>query len=275
MTASMSTTGPAVARAFIASFGYHDVCDAPAESGFPGAAAAAFKLGRERFLEHLDAIAASGLRPALVTDIDPTAPGAHVTLTFDDGGRSAREIGDELSRRGWRGHFFIPTARIGERGFLDADGIRYLHRCGHVVGSHSHTHPHIFREQSSDAMIAEWRTSRERLAELLGEACLVASVPGGDISPRVLASAPAAGIRFLFTSEPTIVPQLVDGCWVLGRFAPKASTDASRVRELASFRGWERAMMVRRLKEAARVALPGVYRLYVRRQTREGDERRA
>src|SRR5439155_26665222 len=34
--------------------------------------------------------------------------------------------------------------------------------------------------------VGEWRTSCDRLADLLGEPCTVASVPGGDISPVVL-----------------------------------------------------------------------------------------
>ena len=74
--------------------------------------------------------------------------------------------------------------------------------------------------------------------------------------------------RTLFTSEPTPVPLLAGGCWVVGRFCPKVATTASRVRELADLRGWRRAMLVRQLKDFVRVMLPGPYRYYVRRQTR-------
>ncbi len=102
---------------------------------------------------------------------------------------------------------------------------------------------------------------------MLGEPCTVAAVPGGDISPLVLRSAGAAGLRYLFTCEPTLGPLLVDGCWVLGRFSAKVATSASRVRELAGFHGWARALLVRRFKNLVRVMLPGPYRYYVRRQT--------
>jgi hypothetical protein len=85
----------------------------------------------------------------------------------------------------------------------------------------------------------------------------------------VLESAGAAGLRFLFTSEPTLAPRSVGGSWVVGRFCPKATTRPPRIRELAGFRGWERAMLVRRLKGLARALLPGPYRYYVRRQARE------
>ena len=253
----------------IAGFAYHDVTDAPGDSGLQRPAATAYKLSPAAFGRHLDAIASASLRPELVTAIDPAMGGPHLLLTFDDGGKSALYASDELCRRGWLGHFFIITARIGERTFLDATEIRYLRQCGHVIGSHSHTHPSFFREQTPHQMMAEWATSCDRLADLLGEPCTVGSVPGGDISPVVLASAGAAGLRYLFTSEPRLVPQSVGGCWVLGRFCPKLTTHPSRVGELAGFRGWERALFIRRLKVLVRVMLPGPYRHYVRRQTRE------
>ena len=251
----------------IPAFAYHDVTDDPRDSGFHGAGALPFKLGRAAFARQLDAIAETPARPALVTAIDCAAPGRTLLLTFDDGGASARYVGDELCRRGWRGHFFIVTGRIGARTFLDAAGIKYLRACGHVVGSHSHSHPHIFREQTADQMAAEWRTSRERLADLLGEPCTTAAVPGGDISPLVLASAAAAGFHHVFTCEPTLAPQRLDRCWVLGRFSVKATTSATRIRQLADLRGWERALLIRRLKNFARMALPGPYRQYVRWRT--------
>jgi len=255
--------------ATIAAFAYHDVSDERRHSGFQRPGAWAYKLSRAAFGHHLDAIASTSLPPELVPAIDPAVPGRHLLLTFDDGGKSALDTGDELCRRGWLGHFFIITGRIGEPTFLDAAGIRYLRQCGHVIGSHSHTHPRIFREQTMGQMVAEWRTSCDQLADLLGEPCTVASVPGGDISPAVLQSAEAAGLRYLFTSEPALVPQSVGGCWVLGRFCPKVTTSPSRVRQLASFRGWGRALLIRRLKDFVRVMLPGPYRHYVRRQTRE------
>jgi hypothetical protein len=67
-------------------------------------------------------------------------------LTFDDDGKSALRIGDELCRRGWRGHFLIATALIGCRTFLDSRELRYLRDCGHVLGTHSHTHPDMYRD---------------------------------------------------------------------------------------------------------------------------------
>jgi peptidoglycan/xylan/chitin deacetylase (PgdA/CDA1 family) len=256
----------------IASFGYHDVTDDPTESGFQRDGALPFKLGARLFRGHLDRIGATGRAPELVTSIDLARPGRHLVLTFDDGGKSAVRISDELCRRGWSAHFFITTGLIGRRTFLDAGEIRQLRSSGHLIGSHSHSHPSIYRELHRDRMVVEWRQSCDILAQLLGEPCLTAAVPGGEISRAVLRSADTAGLRYLFTSEPWLEPRIVGGCWVLGRFCPKASTSVDEIGELAGFRGWTSKLVVRRLKALARRSMPSLYRLYVSRSNREWQE---
>jgi peptidoglycan/xylan/chitin deacetylase (PgdA/CDA1 family) len=255
----------------VASLGYHDVTDLPAESGFQRNGAVPYKLGAGQFAQHLDRIAGLAA-PALVTDIDLIRQGRHLLLTFDDGGKSALRVSEELCRRGWRGHFFITTGLIGQRTFLDAEEIRHLRSCGHVVGSHSHTHPDIYRELDWEQMVVEWRRSCDVLAQLLGEPCVTAAVPGGEISGAVLRSAGSAGLRYLFTSEPWLRPRIVGGCWVLGRFCPKASTSSEEIAELADFRGWTTKLLVRRLKGMASRSVPPLYRLYVSRSTRGWQE---
>ena len=253
----------------VASFGYHEVTDHPTTAGVQRPGALPYTHTRAAFSRDLDAMAAGPCPPERVTDLDLTRPGRHVLLTFDDGGKSAVAIGDALTARGWKGHFFIVTGLIGSRTFLTGAEIRYLHGCGHVVGSHSDTHPDIFREQPWARMIEEWRVSRDKLAQLLGAPCRTASVPGGDSSQAVLASADAAGLEYLFTSEPVLQPQRVGTCWILGRFMPKAWTPPERIGELGTFRGWRSALLVRQLKGLARSAFPRLYRQYIRRTTRE------
>jgi len=253
----------------VAGFCFHEVTDDPRSTGFQRPGAEPFRLSRRAFAEHLDAIAGSPWPPCLVGELAGRGPGRQLLLTFDDGGRSALYAADELSRRGWRGHFFVVTSRIGSRTFLDASAIRYLHQCGHVIGSHSHTHPDIFRELSRGAMLAEWRTSAARLSELLGTACDAASVPGGEISPAVLASGAEAGMRFLFTVEPRIRPWRVGECRVFGRYMVKQGTAPSRVGRMARFRGWTGALAVRRVKAVARRSMPPLYRYVVSQRARE------
>ena len=253
----------------VAGFCFHEVTDDPRSSGFQRPGAVPFTLTRRAFTSHLEAIAGSPWLPCRVTELGTEVPSRCLLLTFDDGGRSALDAADELSRRGWRGHFFVTTSRIGTATFLAAEGIRYLHGCGHVVGSHSHTHPDIFRELTSAAMLAEWRTSAAVLSDLLGVPCEAASVPGGEISPAVLESAAETGFRFLFTVEPRVSPWSAHQCRVFGRYIVKARTPPSLVGRLARFRGWSGALAVRRLKAVARRSIPPLYRYVVARRTRE------
>jgi peptidoglycan/xylan/chitin deacetylase (PgdA/CDA1 family) len=212
---------------------YHDIAR-PAERdsvGFPGPVAARYKLDPDHFERHLDAIAATGAEVGLW---DPAAgSGERATLTFDDGGASALLAADALDRRGWRGHFFITTGRLGSAGFLDPDGVRELARRGHAVGGHSHTHPTYFGRLSRAEQLEEWRRCRSELAELLGEPPVGASVPGGFFTPEVAQTAAEAGYSWLMTSEPE---SRVRGEWglpVIGRYTIWGSTPAARAGDYA------------------------------------------
>jgi peptidoglycan/xylan/chitin deacetylase (PgdA/CDA1 family) len=253
----------------VASFAFHEVTDRPSETGFQRPGAAPFRLSPRAFEGHLDQLAESSCTPERVTGLDLASAGRHLLLTFDDGGKSALHAADALSQRGWVGHFFVVTSRIGSRTFLDRNEIRYLHTCGHLVGSHSHTHPNIFRELKPGEMAAEWSRSARLLSDLLGSACETGSVPGGEISRKVFESAAAAGLRFLFTVEPELRPKCLNGCWILGRYLVKAGTAPSRIRRLSEFSGWSGALAFRRLKAVARRSVPPLYRYVVARRTRE------
>jgi peptidoglycan/xylan/chitin deacetylase (PgdA/CDA1 family) len=255
-------------RAEIATLMYHDVADDPTTSGFQRRGARGYTLTRYAFARHMDEVAADGLAPELIQDVDPSQPGRHLLLTFDDGGASALHVAEELARRNWRAHFFVTAGRIGDRTFLDVNGIRHLHQCGHVLGSHSNSHPDIFRDLAFDDMVREWRTSCDVIAQILGEECALASVPGGDISAEVLRSAGHAGLRALFVSESWLRPRIVQGCWILGRFSVKVGTSRARLRAILQFHTWGWAQFERRLKDVARRRMAPLYREYVRRTTR-------
>jgi peptidoglycan/xylan/chitin deacetylase (PgdA/CDA1 family) len=256
----------------VATLGYHDVTDLPTESGFQREGARAYRLSTRQFREHLAQIADGPLTPALVNELDLRQPGRHLLLTFDDGGKSALAIGDELCRRGWRGHFLVSTGLIGGRTFLSASEIRHLHASGHLLGSHSHSHPDIYRDLPWERMVVEWSRSADVLSQLLGDRCLIGSVPGGDTSDEVCRSAAAAGIRYLFTSEPRLRPRVVGGCWVLGRFCAKMSTTSEEIAQLTRFEGWASRRVIREIRNAATRTLPFLYRLYVERSTRHRQE---
>jgi peptidoglycan/xylan/chitin deacetylase (PgdA/CDA1 family) len=239
---------------------YHDIAT-PSEReqiGFPGPLAARYKLEPEAFEAHLDALAATGLRPA---PLDGAAAEADTAITFDDGGASAPAAARALERRGWRGQFFATTSRIGTPGFASAEELRDLHERGHVVGSHSHSHPTYMGKLSRAELDEEWARSRELLAALLGEPPRTASVPGGFLSEEVIASAAAAGYELLFTSEPEARVHRRGGLTVRGRYTIWATTPARMAAAYAqgSPLACGRLWLEWNAKKLAKRVSPGVY----------------
>ena len=199
---------------------YHDVAE-PAEAdgvGFPGRLAGRYKHTPDVFERHLDAIAATGRRVGLLD------AGADVALTFDDGGASAPDIAERLERRGWRGYFLVTTARIDTPGFVTRAQVRELVERGHVVGSHSHTHPTYMGRLTPAELRTEWAESRDRLAEILGRPPSTAAVPGGFLSRQVVEEAARAGYSVLMTSQPTVRARRRHGMTVHGRYTIWSNT---------------------------------------------------
>jgi peptidoglycan/xylan/chitin deacetylase (PgdA/CDA1 family) len=199
---------------------YHDVVppDDFESSGFPGGDSAIYKLELSEFEKHLEAICSVIDRPATVFDLARLS-GLPTLLTFDDGGSSAHKyVADFLDALGWRAHFFVTTNWIGRHGFLSSTQIRDLRTRGHVIGTHSCSHPPRMSHCSRNELRQEWNDSIAVLSNILGETVNIASVPGGYYARNVAETAAESGIRILFTSEPRISSHIVNGCLVLGRF---------------------------------------------------------
>jgi peptidoglycan/xylan/chitin deacetylase (PgdA/CDA1 family) len=250
---------------------YHDLAArADRDSvGFPGPLAGRYKLDPADFERHLDAIEGSGV------EVELWEPGRaqldRAVLTFDDGGASALLAAGALERRGWRGHFFVTTGRIGSAGFLDADGVRELAARGHAVGGHSHSHPTYFGRLPPGDQLDEWRRSREALGAVLGDEPSGASVPGGLFTPTVAETAAEAGYEWLLTSEPESRVRRGWGLPVLGRYTIWATTPASRAAgyargaRLVRGRLWLEWNAKQRAKRISPRAFEAVRRLRARR----------
>jgi len=231
----------------IVTFLYHEVTDDPKSSGFQRTSALPYKHGIKEFNENLEIISQSGINPNLIYDLSGTDTKG-MLLTFDDGGKSSMYIADELEKRGWRGHFFITSSVIGDDTFLNKPEIVELHNRGHVIGAHSHTHPRMFYNLSFEEMYKEWKVNIDILQQIIGTTIDTASVPGGHMNLDAQLSAHKAGIKFLFTSEPVLRPWGINDMVCLGRVSPKTGTSLNKVRAYSQFRGFTRAIMIRRLK---------------------------
>jgi len=202
---------------------YHDVVD-PGDfdgSGFQGAGPASYKLTAAVFAAHLQAIGyAVKTVPGLATEwLAGSADSRPLFLTFDDGGVGAyTHIADALEDHGWRGHFFVTTGRLGSATFLRPSQIRHLQQRGHVIGTHSCSHPARLGACSREQIFAEWQRSIQALEDIMGTAVVTGSVPGGFYTAAVGEAAADAGLRVLFTSWPTSRCWTVRGCRIVGRY---------------------------------------------------------
>jgi peptidoglycan/xylan/chitin deacetylase (PgdA/CDA1 family)/folate-dependent phosphoribosylglycinamide formyltransferase PurN len=213
---------------------YHDVADDVKTSGFSGKDADLYKLDIKTFANHLEAIGRNLPTISCPQNISSPRPDETIIFTFDDGGVSAyTAIAPMLEKKGWRGLFFIVTDKIGSPGFLSKDQIVDLHNRGHVIGSHSHSHPMRFASLGCDRILNEWSESKKILEDILKTPVLTASVPGGFYSTEVARLAHKAGFEIIFNSEPQAKACFQGKILVIGRFGIQKHTTQETVMALA------------------------------------------
>ena len=223
----------------VTALAYHDIVSGRSyeTSGFQGPEANIYKLDCGEFKTHLREIARQRLIPVTVEANLDGVNGKPLLLTFDDGGSSAvSHTAKILEEFGWPAHFFVTTDRVGSPGFLDSAQIRDLRGAGHVIGTHSCSHPLRMSRLPCAELAREWRDSKRLLEDILGESVEAGAVPGGYYSRKVGVAAAAAGLRFLFTSEPVVSIEDVNGCQVIGRFSVRQGISSEWVGAVVSGR---------------------------------------
>ena len=182
---------------------YHDIVAANnRSSGFQNPSALQYKVDENDFELH-------------VMSCTPDK----VIFSFDDGGSSffTKAI-PILEKYGHKGIFFISTNYIDTPGFLTADQIKCIEDKGHIVGSHSCSHPHNMTELSEDEISNEWVYSINKLEKILGHKIEYASIPNGYSSLAVINRAKEAGIKYLYTSSPIDSIRDKGGMKLIGRY---------------------------------------------------------
>lgn len=201
---------------------YHDVfVHDTNESGFLRECDLPYKMKASAFEEQVKAI----------SDYCETVglPKDYVVFTFDDGGKSFhRVIAPILEKYDYKGLFFVTTKYVGTDTFLNENEILDLHKRGHIIGSHAHTHEHFY-SLIDEQIEEEWKQSTEILSRILGKPVHYASIPNGDTSKRVLASAKKYGIKHIYTSEPTTMVEDWNGVEVIGRYVLLANSSKDYV----------------------------------------------
>jgi peptidoglycan/xylan/chitin deacetylase (PgdA/CDA1 family) len=124
------------------------------------------------------------------------------SMTFDDGHRSQFEIaGPILDDLKIHALFFVTTAWVGLLpSVMLWRAVRELQQVGHVIGSHTHTHP-MLTACGTVALRNELTVSKQVLEQRLGVGIDSISIPGGRINARVLAACGEAGYKHVYTSH--------------------------------------------------------------------------
>jgi peptidoglycan/xylan/chitin deacetylase (PgdA/CDA1 family) len=160
--------------------------------------------------------------------LDELASWPAVRISFDDGNASDARIAlPALVERGLTADFFLVADRIGQRGSVDADGVRALRKDGMTVGSHGMRH-RSWRHLSAADRQEELVTARDLLAEIAGAPVDSAALPLGQYDRSVLADLRRHGYRRVFTSDrrparPT--------AWLQPRYSVTRDDTAATVRE--------------------------------------------
>lgn len=240
---------------------YHDaVTDGDyAASGFSGGDADVYKMDINEMRLHFEAVKGRiSKTPSDVRDMNVENDEMPIFITFDDGGLSSSTlIAPLLNDLGWVGHFFITGSRVDTKGFVSASQIRELDAQGHVIGSHSWSHPQRMALCTTTQLEYEWRKSIEFLSEILEKPVTVASVPGGYFSKKVAKIASQSGLKILFTSEPVKKAYYIDNCLILGRytliegmpphFSSDLAADGISLRQIRQYLFWNSKKMLKNL----------------------------
>ena len=125
--------------------------------------------------------------------------------------------------------FFVVAGRLGQPGYLDADGIHELVNGGMTIGTHGMDHRPWPRLSETDSR-RELVEARAALVDLAGSPVDEAAVPLGRYDRRLLAELRRLGYAAVHTSDrrPT-----TDGAWLRPRFSVRADDTAESLRSTA------------------------------------------
>ena len=209
---------------------YHDiVTKEDKSSGFQNESAFQYKVLESAFEEQVKAL-----------------QGKDVVFTFDDGGVSfITKAAPILEKYGFKGVFFISTKYIGTSGFLTAEQIKALEERGHIVGSHSHSHPEIFTKLSEEEVREEWLKSYEILQSILGRKDLPMSIPNGYASKTIMQEAIDCGFTDIYTSQPTTKNKSFQKHNVIGRYVVHENMSTADVLRIVTSKGCQMKMALK------------------------------
>jgi peptidoglycan/xylan/chitin deacetylase (PgdA/CDA1 family) len=169
---------------------YHEVGDERVARGVePG--------DLDRHLRMIRATGALIADPARLDGLECAGP--RFVFCFDDGtANHASVAAPVLEKHGVKAIFYVPTQKLGRPDRLTADGMNHLHRSGHTIGVHGHTHDRWDR-LSLNALRDELQTSGAIIRDVCGVDAVHAAPPGGFFTPAVVEVARSLDLTFFRT----------------------------------------------------------------------------
>ncbi len=183
-------------------FLYHEIADE--RGGSPSSAKRKYAVTSTQFRDQLTEIRNGGYEVSSVRQIAQRAGGTGRSLagiTFDDGCSSDYEKAFPLLvEAGLRADFFLNTAHIGARGYLNWEQVREMCQAGMAFHSHGHSHVALSRLDPVH-LERELRMSRGILEDKLGSAVEFLAAPYGLLNRRVIQEAFRLGYRGVCNSR--------------------------------------------------------------------------
>jgi peptidoglycan/xylan/chitin deacetylase (PgdA/CDA1 family) len=126
----------------------------------------------------------------------------NIGLTVDDGNKSDIEILlPELLKRELTCTFFICSARLKLRSFINESDIKYIHGAGMKIGSHGKHHQN-WRGLDALTLSEEIMDSRKVLESITGETIDTIACPFGSYDKTSLKFIKSVGFKKVYTSDP-------------------------------------------------------------------------
>jgi len=183
---------------------YHEVTDFPERTKQIRKMSPAASLLTKQFEEQMALLSErANTRVVTADDIFNKAEddAKKIVLTFDDGfiGNYLFAF-DILERYGFKATFFITVDDVSKDRYMSWEQIAALHKSGHLIQSHTMTHPMLGECEESE-ITYELETSKRIIEDKIGSPVKYLSLPYGSLNERVITIAKQIGYKAIFTSS--------------------------------------------------------------------------
>lgn len=209
---------------------YHSVDDEPARER-------RYAVSRRVFESHLDAVAASGRRCLLITELAMALRGARalpdraIAITFDDGFADTYDAVESLVGRGLRATVYVTSSEVGCDRRLDQAQVTELARSPAVeIGAHAVRHRYL--DELDDPEVArEVSLSKRGLEDMTQSRVDSFAYPHGAYDARVRRAVIDAGYRSA-AGVKNAVCHARDDPFAIARWTVTWGTPAARVAQV-------------------------------------------